>query len=60
TEAAAVVPIQPNAFYKVTFNRVVEFGGHKIRPTGDYKLRGRAVIALGDAVKSYTLTTPEG
>ncbi|WP_024275960.1 hypothetical protein [Hyphomicrobium sp. 802] len=60
TEVSIALPIQPDAFYKVKVNRVATIGNHKIRPSGDYTLKGRAVTALGDAVKSYTLTMPEG
>jgi hypothetical protein len=54
--APLVVPpgtIDPEAFYSVKMRRVANLGSHRLRPTGDYVLKGRAVISLGDAVASY-------
>jgi hypothetical protein len=44
-------------FYSVKVRRVAKVGNHKLRPLGAYVVKGRAVIALGDAVASYSLAT---
>ncbi len=48
-------PIDPEAIYHVKLTRAVPFGRMMLRPQDDVRLKGKAIVALGDVVESYTL-----
>ena len=45
--------IDPAAEYAVKLNRAVPFGSMILRPKDAVRVKGKTLVALGDAVESY-------